>query len=141
MTNMSYATASVPVREDLPAAHRRAWRRLARAGTWWTGAERGAIAAEVRNAWSCPLCKARKAALSPYTIAGTRECVSKLPESAVDVIHRVVTDPGRLALTWFAETMATGEITDAQYMEIIDVHENTPARRFAPGGRLCAAVS
>ncbi len=39
MANISYATASVPVREDLLAAHRRAWQRLAQAGNWWTGAE------------------------------------------------------------------------------------------------------
>jgi hypothetical protein len=121
MIDVSYATASVPVREDLPAAHRRAWRRLAQAGNWWTGVERVAIAAEVRNAWQCPLCKARKAALSPYTIEGTHECISKLSKSAVDVIHRVVTDPGRLTQAWLGKTMAAGEITDAQYVEIIDV--------------------
>ncbi len=121
MANISYATAPVPVREDLPAVHRRAWQRLAQAGNWWTGAERVAIAAEVRNAWQCPLCKARKAALSPYTIAGTHECVSKLSKAAIDVIHRVVTDSGRLTEAWFEKTMASGEITDAQYVEIIDV--------------------
>jgi hypothetical protein len=121
MTDLSYATASVPVRDDLLAAHRRAWRRLAQSGNWWAGAERVAIAAEVRNAWQCPLCKARKAALSPYTIEGTHDCVSKLSKSAVDVIHRVVTDPGRLMQAWFKKTMAAGEITDAQYVEMIDV--------------------
>lgn len=121
MIDISYAPAPVPVREDLPAAHRRAWRRLAQAGNWWTGAERVALAAEVRNAWRCPLCKARKAALSPYTIAGTHECVSKLSKAAIDVIHRVVTDSGRLTQAWFKKTMAAGEITDAQYVEIIDV--------------------
>jgi len=121
MTDISYATTPVPVREDLPAAHRRAWQRLAQAGNWWTGAERVAIAAEVRHAWQCLLCKARKSALSPYTIVGTHESVSKLPEAAIDVIHRIVTDPGRLTQSWFQKTMASGEITDAQYVEIIDV--------------------
>ncbi len=121
MTDVSYEAAPVPVREDLLAAHRRAWRRLARAGNWWTGAERVAIAAEVRNAWHCSLCKERKAALSPYLIAGTHDRISKLPQSAVDVIHRVVTDPGRLTQAWFQKTMAAREITDAQYVEIIDV--------------------
>jgi hypothetical protein len=121
MADISYATASVLVREDLPAAHRRAWQRLARAGNWWTGTERVAIAAEVRNAWHCSLCRARKAALSPYTIAGTHEGVSTLSKTAVDIIHRVVTDPGRLTQAWFEKTLAAGEITDAQYVEIIDV--------------------
>ena len=81
MTEISYAAAPVPVRDDLLAAHRRAWQRLARAGNWWTGAERVAIAAEVRHAWQCSLCQARKAALSPYTIAGTHESVSPLSAS------------------------------------------------------------
>lgn len=121
MANISYATAPVPVREDLLAAHRRAWQRLAQAGNWWTGAERVATATEVRNAWQCSLCKARKAALSPYTIAGTHQSVSKLPETAIDVIHRVVTDSGRLTQSWFQKTMAAGELTDAQYVEIIAV--------------------
>ena len=121
MTEISYAAAPLPVRDDLLAAHRRAWQRLARAGTWWTGAERIAIAAEVRHAWQCSLCQARKVALSPYTIAGTHDCLSQLSESAIDVIHRVVTDPGRLTQAWFGKTMAAGELTDAQYVEIVDV--------------------
>lgn len=121
MVELSYTTASVPVREDLPAAHRRAWQRLAQAGNWWTGTERVAIAAEVRNAWQCRLCKARKSALSPYTITGMHDSVSPLPEAAIDVIHRVVTDSGRLTQSWFQKTLASGEITDAQYVEIIDV--------------------
>ncbi len=121
MIDISYAAAPVPIRQDLPAAHRHAWQRLPRAGNWWTGAERVSIAAEVRNAWQCLLCKARKAALSPYTIEGTHDSVSKLPASAIDVIHRVVTDPGRLTQHWFAKTMGSQEITDGQYVEIIDV--------------------
>src|SRR5262249_24293990 len=121
MAEISYTAAPVPVRADLLAAHRRAWQRLARAGNWWTGAERVAIAAEVRNAWQCPLCQARKAALSPYTIAGTHNDVSQLSASAVDAIHRVVTDPGRLPQAWFEKTMAAVEQTDAQYVEIVDV--------------------
>ena len=36
------------IRGDLLAARERAWRRLAAAGTWWSGAERVAIAAELR---------------------------------------------------------------------------------------------
>lgn len=121
MVEISYALAPVSVREDLPAAHRRAWQRLARPGNSWTGAERIAIAAEVRNAWQCTLCKARKAALTPYTIQGTHDWVSKLPGPAIDIIHRVVTDPGRLTETWFAKTMGSHEITDGQYVEIVDV--------------------
>ena len=41
-------SASVLIRPDLPAAFTRVWQRLAAAGTWWTGAERVAIAAAAR---------------------------------------------------------------------------------------------
>jgi hypothetical protein len=121
MSEISYAKAPVFVREDLPAAHRRAWQRLARPGNCWTGAERVAIAAEVRGAWQCALCKERKSALSPHVINGEHDRVSVLCEIAIDVIHRVVTDSGRLSKAWFDKTMASGEITDAQYVEIVDV--------------------
>jgi hypothetical protein len=36
----------------------------------------------------------------------------------VDVIHRVVTAPGRLSRPWFQETLAAG-LTPEQYVEII----------------------
>lgn len=121
MTALSYTAAPVPVREDLPAAHTRAWRRLAKPGSWWTGAERVAIAAEVRNAWQCTLCKERKASLSPYTISGGHDRVSVLPEAALDVIHRVTTDSGRLKKAWYDEILVSGQISDGQYVEIIDV--------------------
>src|SRR5207249_196008 len=61
---ISYDSAAVPVREDLVLAHARQWERLARPGTWWTGAERVAIAGEVRSAVTCELCRQRKASLS-----------------------------------------------------------------------------
>ena len=119
MAEISYEMAPVPVRADLLAAHRRAWQRLVQAGNWWTGAERVAIAAEVRQARQCTLCAARKNALSPHTIEGSHDRASTLPNAAVDVIHRVTTDPSRLTKAWFEKTMATRELSDAQYVEII----------------------
>ena len=121
MAAISYTAAPVPVREELPAAHTRAWQRLAKPGYWWTGAERVAIASEVRNAWQCSLCKERKDALSPYAISGEHDRVSTLPEAALDVIHRVTTDSGRLKKTWYDEMLASSQISDGQYVEIIDV--------------------
>jgi alkylhydroperoxidase family enzyme len=120
MSEFSYADAPVAVRADLPEAHRRAWRRLAAPGTWWTGEERVAIAAEARNAARCGLCRRRKAALSPHAEEGEHDGLGALPDAAVDVIHRVVTDPGRLSRAWFEKTLASG-LSDAQYVEIIGV--------------------
>jgi hypothetical protein len=50
MNKLSYDAAAVSVRQEFADAHSRFWEKLPAAGTWWTGAERVAIAAEVRNA-------------------------------------------------------------------------------------------
>jgi hypothetical protein len=119
MAGFSYSNAPGIVRDDLYQAHHNMWQRLAKPGTWWTGAERVAIAAEVRKASDCKLCKDRMAALSPNTVKGQHDRSSDiLPESAVDVIHRVVTDSGRLSKGWFEKILSHG-LNDAQYIEII----------------------
>ncbi len=120
MSEVSYSHAPVPVREDLPAAHRRAWRRLAEAGSWWTGSERVAIAAEVRSAARCGLCAERKAALSPYAIAGEHASVGALPPHVLDAVHRITTDPGRLTRKWFDALMASG-LADGPYVEAVGI--------------------
>lgn len=116
MPVISYSAAPVPVRDDFAAAHSRFWQRLAAPGTWWTGAERVAMAAEVRQAQHCALCQARKAALPPA--AGQHDHLGLLSDAAVEVIHRVVTDPGRLSRQWFQGILATG-MSAEQYVEII----------------------
>ena len=118
--SFAYSATPLPVPQAIAEAHRRAWDRLARPGSWWRGAERVALAAEVRNAADCPLCAERKAALSPYAREGQHASAGLLPEAAVDVVHRVTTDPGRLTRAWFEETAATG-LLDAAYVEIIGV--------------------
>lgn len=97
MLMLSYQRTEIPVREDFTAAHSRFWKRLAAPGAWWTGAERVAIAAETRHAWQCRLCRARQSALTPTALDGQHDHLNALPEAAVDVIHRVTTDPGRLS--------------------------------------------
>jgi hypothetical protein len=115
----SYASAPVPVRDDLREAHGRAWRDLARPGTWWTGAERVAIAAEVRAAAGCALCRTRRDALSPYTVTGTHDGPGVLPAAAVDAVHRITSDPARLARPWADGVIAA--IGDAPYVELLGV--------------------
>jgi len=120
MTEISYADACVPVREDIPASHRRAWSRLARPGAWWSGSERVAVAAEVRNASKCPLCAERKTAPSPNSVEGKHATLGALPDAAVEVIHRVTTDPGSLSKSWF-DAVTSETLSDGQYVEIIGV--------------------
>ena len=118
MQALSYSAALVPVRDDFAAAHTRFWQRLASSGVWWTGAERVAIAAEVRHARHCVLCQKRLNALTSAAVEGQHDHLGALPEAAMEVIHRVVTDPGRLSRQWFEKTLAAG-LSAEQYVEII----------------------
>ena len=117
---IDYEAAPVPVRDDLVAAHRNQWTRLARPGVWWTGAQRVAIAGEVRGAATCELCQKRRGSLSPYTVEGEHEGNELLPAAAVDVVHRVTTDPGRLTKAWFDGVLSAG-FSAEQYVEVIGV--------------------
>lgn len=117
---ISYDHAPFPVRPELAAAHTRLWRRLAAPGAWWSGAERVAIAAEARNARVCAACRERKQALSPYTVAGEHDHLGALPAAAVDAVHRIATDPGRLTRRWLDGVLAGG-LGDAAYVEIVGV--------------------
>jgi hypothetical protein len=118
MTAPSTASDPLPVRDDLLAAHRRVFEDLARPGCWWTGAERIAIAAETRSTRDCALCRERKAALSPS--GGTHAAARALPTPAVEVIHRVVTDPGRLSRGFYEQALAGG-LGDGAYVELLGV--------------------
>jgi len=111
-----------PVREDIPAAHRRAWARLANPGTWWTAEERVAIAAESRAAVDCAFCRERREALSPFSLEGEHDSVSGdvLPAAAVDAVHRLVTDATRLTQGWVADLDGQG-VSDAHYVELLSV--------------------
>ena len=118
-----YEKAPVTIRPELPEAHDRAWRRLAQPGRWWTGAQRVALAAEVRKAWSCPLCRSRKGALSPQAVSGEHARsggAEDLPPAAVDAVHRITTDPGRLSRSFYAQVRAGG-LEEGHYVELVGV--------------------
>jgi alkylhydroperoxidase family enzyme len=89
-------------------------------GTWWTGEERLAIAAESRRARQCALCRARKQALSPYAVDGMHDALGALPPGAVEVIHRIATDAGRLTRKWLAGVLGDG-LSEEQYVEVVGV--------------------
>lgn len=120
MTELNYDDAPFAVRADLAGAHRDAWERLSSPGTWLSAETRVAIIAEVRNVANCALCKARKDALSPYSVDGTHDSLGELPENIVEVVHRVVSDPARLMKQWYDDCRASG-LTEEEYVEIIGV--------------------
>jgi hypothetical protein len=116
---IDYRSTGIAVRDDIVASQRRAWQSLAAPGTWWTGAQRVALAREVRAARGCAFCAERKAALSPYAVTGAHATASTLPPAVIDAVHRVVTDPGRLSRGWADEVMTA--IRDAELVELISI--------------------
>ena len=117
---IDYRNTGIAVRGDIIASQTRAWQSLGAPGTWWTGAERVAIAREVRAARRCAGCAERKAALSPYAVNAAHDAATDLPPAIVDAVHRVVTDPGASRAAGSDEVIAAG-VSDAQLVELVSV--------------------
>jgi hypothetical protein len=118
VSEIDYSESKYPVRANFAEGHNRYWKRLAAPGNWLTGAERVAVAKEIRQARSCKLCSQRKAALSPYQVDGTHDTASDLSDTMVEVIHRIITDSGRLTRTWFDGIIQRG-LKVEEYIEIL----------------------
>ena len=117
----SAQTTDIAIRDDLVEAHRYYWDHLSKPGTWWSGAERVAIARETRMARQCALCQQRKAALSPYGIDGVHDdSGSGLAPGVIDAAHRIATDAGRLTKSWF-DSVIDDQFTDAHYAELLGI--------------------
>ncbi len=111
--------AALPIDPRLVEALDGEWRRFAWPGTWWTGAERIAIASEARVARSCALCAERLAALSPE-VGEEHAAGGPLTAGAVDAVHRIARDPGRLSSRWFRQVMDSG-VSPEQLVEMTGV--------------------
>ena len=118
MAATSFAGSDLPVRSDLVEAHQRAWAAIAAPGTWLSGAQRVAVASEIRHARDCAYCARIKAALSPNGVAGVHDSLGELGAAHVELIHRVVGDPGRLSEKWSQSVLALG-LTEGEYVEIV----------------------
>lgn len=120
MPAFSYSESPYTIRADLSAAYREYWSRLAKPGSWWTGAERVAIAQESRNAVSCGFCAQRKEALSPYNFAGEHEHDGVLDPLVVDAIHRIITDQTRITESYVQNNEAAG-MSRERYVELSSI--------------------
>ena len=122
MSEFQFKDSPYPIRSDLVGAYRNYWRELASPGTWWTGAERIAIAAETRQATQCTFCAERRNALSPYNVSGEHDSVNgaTLDANTIDAIHRVVTDQTRITKSYVQENVAKG-LSEGKYVELVGV--------------------
>jgi len=118
MSATPFAGTDLPLRGDLLEAHEAAWRAIASPGTWLDGARRLAVVAEIRHARACAHCARIKEALSPNAVAGEHETTGRMGAAEVELIHRVVNDPGRLSEAWTQSVLARG-LTEDEYVEIV----------------------
>ena len=127
METFAYSNSPWPIRSDLGDAFRYTWKKIAEPGTWLTGAERVAIASEVRNAKGCDLCGERTESLSPFSADGQHDGNhGPLSSTQVDVAHRLTTDASRLTESWLDQCVAAG-VSREMYVEILSVVVSTLA--------------
>jgi hypothetical protein len=104
---------------DIEVKQRDTGREVAEPGDWLTGLERIAVWREVRDSHTNSLDRARREAVSPSAVAGRHDATAELSASAVEVVHRTASDPGRLTRRWAEENIsALGEET---YTELVGV--------------------
>ena len=104
---------------DIEVAQRDAGYEVAEPGDWLTGRERIAVWQQVRDSHTNPLDRARREALSPSAVAGEHDATADLSAAAVEVVHRVASDPGRLTRRWAEEHIA--ELGEESYTELVGV--------------------
>ena len=116
--NLSLEFTTPLIMQDIHDMHERTWQRIAGAGTWLDGPTRVAIAEEVREAGQCQLCHRRKESLSPFSESGDHNGVAGVSQQILEVVHHIVTDPGRLTRRWYEQALESG-LSDAEYVEIV----------------------
>ncbi len=115
-TQMPLESLRSATRDELIDAHSRAWEWIASPGTWMSGRERIAVAAETRFARKCRICEVRKNALSPFALEGEHDHSGELSGAQIDAVHRLATDPGRLSQQWLHGLFEDG-LADGVYVE------------------------
>ena len=129
MKPFAYHASPCSIPDYKAEAHRGAWEYMASPGSWWTGAERVAIAAASRAATNCPLCEERKVALSPHGADGAHAAPESVPGSVslddkvTDAIHRITTDSARLTRSW-VEGLIDETFSYGHYVEMVSIIVN-----------------
>lgn len=112
MAQIEYPGFEHPIRADIRVAQQHAWDRIGNAGSWWTGAQRVAIAQEVRAA-------RKRRNDPPWLRAEPAEATDALPARAIEVARRVAIDAHRLDRPWCQQ--AAADLGDAAYVELVSV--------------------
>ena len=111
-----YHDSPYPVRADLDAAHRKLLDRFSRPGTWWSGAERAALVAEVRAA--------RLDAGLQESAPVPDGAIGELPDAAKRVVRSVAIAPKDLERAVFDNAFADG-LGEEAYVEAVGITTQT----------------
>lgn len=120
MSDFRYEATPVVVSDEIAASHREAWALLARPGTWWTAAERLAIAGRARELFSVrgtpPWLRQRD---DSGTDPSTTPSDAMLTAETLAVVDKITLDAGGTDREWASSAMA--DIGDGAYVELIAV--------------------
>jgi hypothetical protein len=106
-----YADSAYPVRGDLAAIHASQLDQLSAQGTWGTGAQRLAVAAEARNA-------SYDAGVLEQPADGGATVDLVLPAVARRVVQRLAVSPKDVDEAFFDKALKDG-LSDCEYVEIV----------------------
>ena len=120
MPEVSIERSNYHIREDLVNVHKEAWASLAGPGTWLTGAQRIAIVKGIREVLKGSKCAETQEALSPESVSIPNLNDGQLSNAQVELILRVVCDPGRLTKSWAKKILSFG-MSEEEYIEIIGI--------------------
>ncbi|NNE11385.1 MAG: hypothetical protein HKN41_03985 [Ilumatobacter sp.] len=119
MTSTTLPGSTTEFGHGVLAAQRRAIASLAEPGDWLTGPQRVDAWRHTRAAETDQLDRRRAEALSPNAVDGEHGASAHLAADAVEVVHRVASDPGRLVRSWADQRIdALGEEV---YTELVGV--------------------
>ena len=111
MPYFEYPTSVHPIRDDILAAQRSVWDRIATPGHWWTGAQRVAIAEQARAA------RAQRSE-APW-LRDLPDAGERLPEAAVKTARMIAADAPKIEREW--ATQQVEALGDAAYIELAAV--------------------
>ena len=115
-----FENCQYPVRKATIDAFAGVWQRMGESGPFWTGRDHMAIIQEARQSLECELCRRRLEALSPNAVDGVHDNVTDLAPVAIDVVHRIRSDPARMSKSVFDNALANG-MTESEYIELIGI--------------------
>ncbi len=104
-------------RPSLAAALNNARAALGTPGTWLTGTQRVAVAAEARAARRCDQCDRRRTALWAGSEPGHHHTAGGVPANTAELIHRITTDSARL--TRAVVDRAAAALGEGDYVEMV----------------------